>query len=74
MTKLVRVTQKVYEKLHALAGKLQARKKGPVSLSEAVEFLFSPRRTSQKIVSGPKKRAAKPKHAPVVQVHRREIW
>jgi hypothetical protein len=45
MTKLIRVDKKIYAKLHALAGRLQAKKQCPVSLSEAIAHLFSMKKT-----------------------------
>ncbi len=45
MTKLIRVEKKIYAKLHALAGRLQAKKQCPVSLSAAIEHLFSTKKT-----------------------------
>ena len=49
MTKLIRVEKKIYAKLHALAGRLQAKKQYPVSLSEAIEHLFSTKKTRKHI-------------------------
>lgn len=45
MTKLIRVEKKIYAKLHALAGRLQAKKQCQVSLSEAIEHLLSAKKT-----------------------------
>ena len=41
MTHLIRVGKRNYERLHQLAGKLQARQGRKVSLDSAIDWLFS---------------------------------
>ena len=52
MTKLVRVTENIYKKLHAFAGRIQAREKRPISLSEAIEALFQKGKKPPKVHTG----------------------
>ncbi|MBI5228714.1 hypothetical protein HY991_01290 [Candidatus Micrarchaeota archaeon] len=49
MTKLIRVTKKIYEKLHAFAGRMQAREKRPISLNEAIAEMFKQLKNTKKV-------------------------
>lgn len=71
MTKMVRVEERVWEKLHALAGRLRTKKKKAISLSDAILHLLekkeSERKNKEKTTEKEKQKKIQEKE------HRREI-